>query len=447
MRKAQRVQTPPRDGGPLLPPHDPAAEQAVLGSVLLSARALAEVSVFLRPEHFYRPVHADIYRAALELAQSGEPVDALTVAAQLRKSGQLGKVGGAAYLVTVMQGVPSAMNAETYARRVYDRWRQRQLIQIGQKMTALGYAPAGDGAEVDALLAEADSYVRELGEPSRSGLGWDELVAKWRNWQREPASGIYTPWPDLNRWLPGGGFSPGQLVVIGGRPGHGKSNAGLNVVLRAARHGRRAVVFSVEMDDVEVCSRLLAAGASVKVRELFAKDMCAQTQQRLDQFVASSRGMPLEVVDQPFIRVEEIVAHCRARRPDVVFVDYTQLIEPTNSRAQREQQVAHITRTLKVAAKSLHMVVVAASQLRRIDRDNKTTPTISDLRESGAAEQDADVVILLHRADNSPRVTFIVGKNRNGPTGEAVVRFRGDLARVGDDEDSSDNRMESETLL
>lgn len=397
--------------------------------MLLSRDAITTVSEILKPEHFYRPVHADIFQAIMDLASQGEPVDAVTVNRELEKRGQIKRVGGAPYLLTLSQTPPSAINASSYATTVYDRWRQRSLDEVGTRMKQLASMDATTTEEVDELLAQADVFMRELGEPSRRGLAWDDLVAKWRTWQDKPGTAIPTPWLELNEWLHGG-MHKGQLIIVGGRPGGGKSNAGLNMVLEAAEKSYPSTVFSVEMDDVEVASRLLAAGSWQPVGQLISKRMEKDTFAAVEEYIASKKGMPLEVVDQAYITVEQIVAHCRMRRPDAIFVDYAQLVQATNSKVSREQQVAHITRSLKVAAKHLQMAVVVAAQLNRgpIDR----TPVISDLRESGAAEQDADVVLLLHRGGSEEgEVEMICGKNRNGPTGTINLMFRGALARVG----------------
>lgn len=417
------------------PPHDLAAEQATLGAMLLNAEAVKTVSDLVGKEHFYKPSHGDVFDCIMHLTRSGEPVDCLTVADELRKRSLLRKIG-APYLLDLSQACPSPLSAGSYARIVFDKWRQRSLITAGQQLLMLGHEDATTSEDVDRLLAEADGLMRMLGQESSTACDWDSLVSSWETWQQVKADVIHTPWPELNDWFPGGGFHDGQLIIIGARPGSGKSNMGLNIALDAAEHGRKTVVFSVEMDKPEVASRLLAAGSYSKVGQLIAKKMDDDTRERVQQYIDTHKDMPLEVIDDPRITVERVIAHCRMSRPKVLFVDYTQLIEPTNNKVAREQQVAHITRSLKIAAKSLRMVVILASQVKRLDdkfsrSDKPKLPTIADLRESGAAEQDADVVILLHHAPNSPNVQVIIGKNRNGPTGDTVLRFRGDRARIG----------------
>lgn len=402
--------------------------------MLLSKDAIAAVTETLKAEHFYRPNHSEIFEAIATLTAEGEPADPVTVSRELQKRGSLDRVGGAAYLSTVMSTTPAAAGATAYARIVYDRWRQRKIIEAGDRFKQLGYIEATTSDDVDQLLAQADSIFRGLGEPAGAGMMWDDLVAKWRTWQESPDTSMATPWPELNQCLHGG-IRTGQLVIFGGRPGDGKSNAGLNVLLQAAQEGHRGTVFSVEMDDLEVVSRLLAAGSWSKMGQIFTRRMDKETWLRVEEFIERRKGMPLEIVDQAYITVEQIVAHCRVRRPQIIFVDYAQLLQASDSKVSREQQVAHITRSLKVAAKHLHMAVIVAAQLNRgpTGKDGGREPMISDLRESGAAEQDADVVLLLHRpSDQEGVVHMIVGKNRNGPTGLLKLSFRGAIARIGD---------------
>lgn len=417
------------------PPHDLAAEMATLGAMLLSKDAITDVAPILRADHFYRPNFGDIYDVILSLSSSGEPVDAVTVAHELESRGKLRRIGGGPAIHELTTAVPSPVGASYYARIVYDKWRQRQIIMVGQRFVQLGYEDATSSEEVDGLLAQADSFFRELGEPASSGLQWDDLVDKWREWQAVAGDVIHTPWNEVNAWFPGKGLHPGQLAVVAGRPGSGKSAAGLNIALGAAEHGRKTVVFSVEMDDVEVCSRLLAAGGWTKVGQLFSKDMDLEVQERVEGYIAKSRGMPMQIVDNPGISVEEIVAHCRATRPACIFVDYCQLMTG-NPKTERRDLVAHITRSLKVAAKQLQMVVIAAAQLNRESTrfdNNKMpkTPSLSDLAESDAIGRDADIVMFLQRQEHSPKVRVICVKNRNGVLGTADLPFRGHLARIG----------------
>jgi replicative DNA helicase len=408
---------------------DFSTEQAVLGGMLIgNGTIVPEVLEILNANDFFKPAHGRIFEVIAAQFSAGLPTDTVSIKDALQKRRWLTNVGGAPYLLELTQTVPTAVNSAHYARIVKDQAKLRRLAEVGARFQQLA---VGDIDEVDALISQAEAMFRELGEPAKSGLMWNDLVNRWQNWQEIQGDVIPSPWFELNQRLPGGGFSPGQLVIVGGRPAQGKSNAGLNIALCAAEnHGRLAIVFSVEMDANEICSRLLAAGTYSEVRQLFAKKMDEKTAGKINSYIEQSKTMPLEVVDQPWIRVEQIVSHCRIRRPKIIFVDYTQLVAPTDSRVIREQQVAHVLRSLKVAAKQLQMVVIAASQLKRRDDSDRYEPKLSDLRESGAAEQDADIVLLLDRAPNAANMKVLVAKNRNGSTGDFLVKFRGDLARL-----------------
>lgn len=410
------------------PPHDLIAEQSVLGSMLLSKDSIPVVAEILNGTHFYRPNHTTIYQAITTLVSEGEPIDAVTVGRQLELDGDLRRIGGAPYLLTLISTVPTASNASSYARVVFDKARQRAILEAGQRFMQLGYADATSTEDVDSLLAEADTIFRDLGQPSRSGIMWDDLVKKWTTWQDDKTDVIPTPWVELNRWLPGGGFHLGSLVIFGARPGDGKSNAGLNVSLTAAEAGRSTSVFSVEMDDVEVTSRLLAAGSYSPLGQIIGKRMEPEVWERVDSYIRERAGMNLEVIDQPHISVEEIVGHCRTRQPQIIFVDYAQLISGSQ-RIERRELIAHVTRSLKIAAKQQHMLVIAASQLNRESTKNDHGPSLSNLAEGDAIGRDADIVLLLQRDDKVARM--ICAKNRNGRTGSLELTFRGDMARLG----------------
>jgi replicative DNA helicase len=400
--------------------------------MLLNKSAITSVSEILKADDFYRPNNGLIYQAIIDLSMAGEPADAVTISAELAKRGYLTRIGGAPYLHTLISEVPVAGNAAAYAKIVKEKAHLRRLIEAGTRLVQLGYSDVG-GDEIPEVMAQANRFLQEVNEPVSSGGMLKDIIQEWRNWQETDAGVIPTPWPELNKDLPAGGFAVGSLIVVGGRPGGGKSNAGLNVALEAAEKGHKTTVFSVEMDRKEVLSRVLAAATWSPVREIIGRNMEKGTWERVEEWIATNEDIPLEIQDKAYITVEDIVAHCRARRPEVLFVDYAQLIIASNPRLPRHEQVSHITRTLKVAAKELQMVVIAASQLNRGNTEGKgRLPTMEDLRESGSVEQDADVVLLLHRDQNNPNVVkLICAKNRNGPTRMHDLVFRGALSRVG----------------
>lgn len=404
---------------------------ATLGAMLLSKTAITEVIDIVRAEDFYRPAHGFVYQAIAELTMAGEPADSITVAGELDNRGLLQRVGGGNYIHELTSVVVTAANASSYARRVADLARLRRMIEVGTRVVQMGYSDAASTEEVDAAVAQAAQFFQEIDQPSNTTILWNEMVADWEQWQQTDTWVLATPWHEVNKYLHGG-FRKGELVFIGGRPGDGKSNLGLNITLGAAEKGKRVTVFSVEMDRKEVTSRTLAAGSWSPLGQIIGKNLDPDVRARVDEYIDSTKDMDLGLIDDAYINVEQIIAHCRARRPDAIFVDYAQLLEASNSKVSRQEQVAHITRSLKIAAKHLQMVVVVAAQLNRGPEQSKRPPVISDLRESGAAEQDADVVLLLHRPPGDDGIVkLIVGKNRNGPTGQIPLVFRGAIARIG----------------
>lgn len=300
-------------------------------------------------------------------------------------------------------------------------------------------------------LDAADTYSEALeathGEMERleraqapTSMRWfDTLVDDWLEWAEKPAGEVRvfpTPWSDLNEVL-AGGLHGGRSYVIGARPGGGKSIAGANLALYAAECGHTAVMFSVEMGHIEVTSRLLAAGSQTKygsiTRRLLSKDEFAH----LSEYIDSNRHIPLGVNDRANVSVEYIAATCRAikrqRGLDVIFVDYLQLLKETDSKAARERQVAHMSRSLKLLSRELDCAVIIACQLNRNSSNEKRPPALADLRESGSIEQDADVVILLHQTDEQPGdIDLIVAKNRTGPIRRLTELWAAHQSRIAD---------------
>lgn len=416
------------------PPQDAIAEQCVLGGMLLSEKAITDATATLTATDFYRPNHGTIFTAITELLAAGEPVDPVTVSDSLQRSGDLERIGGLAYLATLQQAPPVAANAGYYAKIVAGKAKLRQLGELGARLRQLAHSETTNADEVAAAFAEGEQFFRIQNRASTQAMTFDQLVAQWRSVQDKPVSSVPSPWPKLNEWLNGGGHK-GELVIIGGRPGDGKSNAGLNWVAFAAQYGYHTVAFSLEMKSLDVTARILAAGAQVKLRTILGHDMDLESSEKVERYISDNKGMSLEVVDQPSITVEQIVAHCRSKKKlDLVFVDYAQLLKPSDSKLERRLQVAHISRSLKVAALEMNILIVAATQLNRgnVKDGEKRAPVVSDIGESGAVEQDADVVLLLNRdPDDDNIVHVIVGKNRNGRKGAIVMPFRGSEARIG----------------
>ena len=423
------------------PPQDLVAEQCVLGAMLLSKDAIADVVEVLRPGDFYRPAHQTVYDTVLDLYGRGEPADPVTIAAELTREGTLAKVGGAPYLHTLIASVPTAANAAYYAEIVRERAILRRLVEAGTKVVQLGYgAASGMGGDVDEVVDRAQQAVYDVTERRTSDdyfrledvlqQAFDEIEAMGS--RGSEVYGVPTGFRELDELT--NGLHPGQLIVVAGRPGLGKSTLGMDF-LRAAsiKNQLASVLFSLEMGRSEITMRLLSAEANIWLTNLRTGRMTDQDWNKLARRMGEVAEAPLFIDDSPNMSMMEIRAKARRlkQRHDLklVVVDYLQLMSSVKRVENRQQEVAEMSRSLKLLAKELEVPVVAISQLNRgAEQRQDKRPQMSDLRESGAIEQDADVVILLHREDayekESPRAgeaDLIVAKHRNGQTKDVVV--------------------------
>ncbi|HZN71841.1 MAG TPA: replicative DNA helicase [Micromonosporaceae bacterium] len=434
------------------PPQDVAAEQCVLGGMLLSKDAIADVVEIVRSADFYRPIHATIFERVLDLYGRGDPADMITVTAALADSGELARVGGAPYLHTLISSVPTAANAGYYARIVAERAVLRRLVEAGTRIVQLGYgAAAGAGRDVDDIVDLAQQAVYDVTERRVSEdfavlsellqPTLDEIEAVGA--QSGVMTGIPTGFTDLDRLL--NGLHAGQLVVVAGRPGLGKSTASMDFARNAAvRFNLASVIFSLEMSKVEIVMRLLSAESRVPLHVLRSGQLSDDDWTKLARRMGEISEAPLFVDDTPNMTLMEIRAKARRlkQRHDLklVIVDYLQLMTSPKRVESRQQEVADLSRGLKLLAKEIECPVVAVSQLNRgPEQRTDKRPQLSDLRESGSIEQDADVVLLLHREDyydkESPRAgeaDFIVAKHRNGPTDTITVAAQLHLSRFVD---------------
>lgn len=411
------------------PPNDEIAEKCLLGAMLISPKAIPQVIEIVKHEDFYAPKHQLIYAAMVDMFSAGEAVDPVTVAAELESRGQCSRMGGAPYLLDLSQIVPMASNSSSYAEMVLEKAKLRRLSELGARLQQLAYA---EGFSSPEIMAQASSFFRDLDCPDSSRASrFDELMEQWKSWDSRSDDVIATPWREVNSWL-NGGLAKGRLVTIGGRPSVGKSLGGLNIAAFAAQSDHTAIFFSLEMSREEVTARILASGGSVNMGELVRRRISKDSAERIGEYANRYSAMPLWVDDREHITVEEIAAKCRGiPNLQVAVIDYLQLVTASDSRVSREQQVSHISRSLKIMAREQGIAVVMAAQLNRgsVKDGIQREPTISDLRESGAVEQDSDQVLLLHRQDESV-VKMICGKNRVGKTGEAELQFEGEFARL-----------------
>jgi replicative DNA helicase len=438
----------PRSDFERTPPQDVAAEQCALGGMLLSKDAIADVIEVIRPRDFYRPAHETIYDAILDLYGRGEPVDPVTVSAELTKRGEIARIGGAPYLHTLISSVPTAANAGYYARIVRERAILRRLVEAGTKIVQLGYSVEG---EVDDVVDQAQAEVYAVTERRTSEdyvllsevleETLDEIEAIGaRNGEMV---GVPTGFVDLDALT--NGLHPGQMIVLAARPAVGKSTLGLDIARSASiKHGMTSVIFSLEMSRNEITMRMLAAEARVALHNMRSGTMNEDEWNRLAKRMSEISQAPLFIDDSPNMSMMEIRAKCRRlkQRHDLrlVIIDYLQLMTSGRKVESRQQEVSEFSRQLKLLAKELGVPVIAISQLNRSpEQRSDKKPMLSDLRESGSIEQDADMVILLHREDfyekDHPRqgeADLIVAKHRNGQTKTVTVAFQGHYARFAD---------------
>lgn len=430
-----------------VPPQDIEAEQSVLGAMLLDKDAIDVVAEILRPQDFYRPAHETIFELATTMANSGEPVDLITMVDALTRDGSLQRVGGRAYLHTLISSVPTTANADYYARIVRDRAQMRSLVTAGTRIVQLGYS---DGAEVDDIVdkAQAEIYavserrtgvdyvsMQDLAEPLVNEL---EAIAE----KRDEAKGVPTGLRDLDSLTTG--LQPGQMIIVAARPGMGKSTLGLNFLRAAAIHNKiTSVIFSLEMSRNEIGMRLLSAESGVAFSKMRRGQMDGGDWTRVTRTIANITQAPLFIDDSPNMAMNEIRSKCRRLKQQknlgLVVVDYLQLMTSGKQVESRQQEVSEFSRSMKLLAKELELPVVAVAQLNRgPEQRTDKKPMMADLRESGSLEQDADVIILLHRPDyyeedkRPGEADIIVAKHRNGETRTIPAAFQGHLARFAD---------------
>lgn len=431
------------------PPQDNDAEQSVLGAMILSKAAIGDVAeTELRGADFYRPQHETIYDTILGMYGRGDPVDTVTVINELTELGELERVGGAPYVFTLTERVPTAANAGHYAGIVREKKTFRNLIDAGTRIVQMGYAQQGDATDIaDASVAEvmaavpsdrATDYVT-AGESIESTLDLIDASAAGER------LGVPTGFLDLDDLL-GGGLLPGQMVIVAGRPGMGKSTLGLDICRAVSiKTNLTSVMFSLEMSRQELTMRTIAAQAQVQLNHL--KDGALLSRDEWDRIAAAVPVIgkaPLFFDDSPGLNMTEIRAKARRLKQDhdlrLIVIDYLQLMTSGVKAENRQVEVSEFSRQAKLLAKELDVPVVVLSQLNRgPENRHDKRPLLSDLRESGSLEQDADIVILLHRPDMYERESdrpgeadLIVAKHRNGPTRDLTVAAQMHYSRFVD---------------
>ncbi len=431
-----------------IPPHNLEAESSLIGAVLLSRDALTQAIELVGAEDFYKPSHGHIFSACVELWRRGEPVDAITVADELKRMGLLDVVGGSSVLLEVQAGTPAIASAPRYAKLVSEYALMRRLIGCGQEIAEMAYEPT---SQVDDVLDRAETMVfevanRKVGDSVASirTLIGDSLDVLERLFERgEAITGVPTGYRDLDEQL--AGLQKANLVVVGARPSMGKTSFALGLAANAAAaHQIPVLLFSLEMSRIEITNRLLCSFGQVDATHMRNGRLQERDWLRINQAVARLGDAPLYVDDSPNLTVMDIRAKARrlaSRQPlGLVVVDYLQLMTGRNQAENRQVEVSEISRGLKILARELEVPVVALSQLsRNLEMRADKRPVLADLRESGSIEQDADVVLFIYRdevynqaSEDRGTAEIIVAKHRNGPTGVTRLAFIEKYARFVD---------------
>jgi replicative DNA helicase len=426
-------------------PNDTQAEQSVLGGMLLSQDAVADVFEYIGSHDFYAPKHELIFSSIYSLYGRGEPTDVITVTAELTRTGNLVRAGGADYLHSLTSVVPTAANAGFYAKIVQEKAIMRRLVEAGTSIAAMGYTNEG---EVEDLVNQAQAEIYAVGSSAFSedyvplNVSLEAAVEEIEFAQKRGGemSGIATGIYELDNLTHG--LHGGQLIILAARPGVGKSTLALDFARHAAIKQKQPVLFfSLEMSRAEIALRLLSAEADVRLQNMRAGKVGQDEWKKLANVRGNLNDSPLFIDDSANLTLVEIRAKCRRLASSLglklIVIDYIQLLTSGKKVESRQQEVSEFSRSLKLLAKELNVPVIAISQLNR-NSEQKTDkkPEISHLRESGSLEQDADVVILLHREDmgvkDSPRAgeaDIILAKQRSGPTDTVAVLFQGAYSR------------------
>ncbi len=443
--------TDPQLANMKLPPHSVEAEQSVLGGLLLENSAWDKIADLIRPEDFYRHDHRLIYQVISQLIEQGKPADIITVGERLQTMGELENVGGLPYLVALAQNTPSAANIRRYTEIVRERAILRKLIEIGSDIAESAYQPAGKTAAE--LLDQAEKKVFDIAEAgARAQRGFMNLQSLLSSvveridelFNRENQSdvtGIPTGYTDLDQKT--AGLQPGDLIIVAGRPSMGKTAFSLNIGEHVAiDSGLPVAVFSMEMGGSQLVMRMLGSVGRLDQQRLRSGRLLEDDWPRLTYALGKLNDAPMFIDETPALNALELRArsrrlHRQCGKLGLIIIDYLQLMSSVTSGENRATEISEISRSLKALAKELNVPIIALSQLNRSleQRPNKR-PVMSDLRESGAIEQDADVILFIYRdevynADSPDKGTaeIIIGKQRNGPIGSTRLTFLAEHTR------------------
>ena len=431
-----------------IPPHSVESEQSILGSIILDKDAIITVAETINPSDFYKEAHKIIYESMLNLNSNNEPIDLITLIEELRKEGHLDNVGGISYLTSLSTIVPTTSDVKYYANIVKEKSVMRQLIKASNEIINLGYDASTDVQEIldkaeknifDISQEKASDDIQPINVVLQDTLDMIERLCT----EKSDVTGITTGFADLNKKI--NGLQRTDLILLAARPAMGKTAFSLNLVQNAALKGDASVaVFSLEMSKEQLVQRMLSAQSNVELSKIKTGNLGESDWPRIIDAMAVLSEANIFKDDTPGIKISEIRSKCRRLKIekglDLILIDYLQLMEGEGKNENRQQEIAKISRSLKILAKELDCPVIALSQLSRspeLRKDHR--PILSDLRESGSIEQDADIVMFLYRDeyyhDDSEKKNIgevIIAKNRHGETGNVELVWFGQVQKFAD---------------
>ncbi len=433
----------------LLPPQHIEAEQFVLGAILLDNEALAKAQELIRPEDFYRDAHRRIYNSMLSLFASHEPIDIITLTEHLRKGGDLEDVGGLAYITNLATIIPTSANVRHHCRIIKEKALFRSLINTANLIIERAYEGT---TEADEALDYAERLIFEIAD-KRTNTSFQNVKDIVKDAfktigtlleKKSNVTGVSTGFKDLDDMT--AGFQPSDLIIIGGRPAMGKTAFALNIAQHSAiKTNQPVAIFSLEMSKEQLVMRMLCSESQVNYSKLRKGFLNSSELKRLTRAASSLSEAPIFIDDSAALSVMEVRAKARRLKAEqkglgMIVIDYLQLMKGRGDAERREQEISEISRSLKALAKELRVPVVALSQLnRRVEYNQDKRPGLGDLRESGAIEQDADVIIFLYRDEVYNKKTpykgvaeIIIAKQRNGPTGTVRLTFMDEYTKFVD---------------
>lgn len=428
-----------------IPPHSVESEQSILGSILLDKDAIITVTETIQPEDFYKEAHKIIYECMMKLNNKSEPIDLITLTEELKKQGHLEDVGGISYITSLSTIVPTTSNVKYYADIVKEKSVLRKLIKVSNDILNLGY---DSSIKVEDILEKAEKQIFDISQEKSSEDfksinsvlmdAYDMIEKLYTN--KEDITGITTGFEDLNNKT--NGLQRTDLILIAARPAMGKTAFSLNLVQNAALKGDASVaVFSLEMSKEQLVQRMLAAQSHVELKKIKNGSLDENDWPRIIDAMSVLSNSNIYIDDTPGIKISELRSKCRKLKIekglDLILIDYLQLMEGDGGNESRQQEISKISRSLKIIAKELNCPVIALSQLSRAPEQRADhRPMLSDLRESGAIEQDADIVMFLYRDEyyhpDSERKNIgeiIIAKNRHGETGSVELVWLGEIQK------------------